>query len=62
MNKSDAWNLLWVTNVNVCYWKNLIELYEKRCRWAQYCAFGIGVTAAIIVYIANWALLPKAHR
>ena len=53
MHKSDAWNLLWVTNVNVCYWKNLIELYEKRCRWAQYYAFGIAVIAAIIVFIAN---------
>ncbi len=56
MNKShrpDAWNLLYVTNVNVCYWKSLIELYEKRCRWAQCCVFGIGLIAAIIVYIAN---------
>ncbi len=56
MNKSDrphAWNLLFVTTVNVCYWKSLIELYEKQRRWAQYCVSGIGLTAAIIVYIAN---------
>lgn len=55
-DRPDAWNLLFVTMVNVCYWKCLIELHEKRCRRAQYCAFGIGLTAAIIVYIAdrNW--------
>lgn len=56
MNKSDrpdAWNLVYVTVLNVCYWKSLIELYEKRCRWAQYYAFGIGLTAAMIVYFAN---------
>ncbi len=52
-DRGDAWNLLFVTKVNVCYWKRLIELYEKRCRWAQYYAFGMGVTAAIIIYIAN---------
>ncbi|MEE9296839.1 MAG: hypothetical protein V3W34_17990 [Phycisphaerae bacterium] len=56
MNRTDgpdAWNLLFVTTVNVCYWKRLIELYEKWCRRAQYCASGIGLTTAIIVYIAN---------
>ena len=56
MSKSDqpdAWNLLYVTTVNVCYWKSLIELYEKWCRWGQYCTFGITLTAAIIVGIAN---------
>jgi hypothetical protein len=55
-NRLDAWNLLWVTRVNVCYWKSLIELYEKRCRLAQYCALGIALAASIIVYIAsrNW--------
>jgi len=56
MNKSDrpdAWNLLYVTTVNVCYWKSLIELYEKRCRGAQYWTLGIGLTAAIVVGIAH---------
>lgn len=52
-DRPDAWNLLFVTTVNVCYWKNLIELYEKRYRWAQCCAPGIGVIAAIIVAIVN---------
>ena len=56
MNKSDAWNLLWVTNVNVCYWKNLIELNEKRYRWAQCWAPLIGIIAAVIIAFVdrNW--------
>lgn len=52
-NRPDAWNLLYVTNVNVCYWKSLIELCEKRVRRAEWCVAGIGFIAAIIVAIAN---------
>jgi len=52
-NRPDAWNVLFVAKVNVCYWKSLIELYEKWRRCAQYVASGIGLIAAIIVYIAN---------
>lgn len=52
-HRCDAWNLLYVTSVNVCYWKSCIELYEKRCRWTQFCAPGLAVIGAIVVAILD---------
>ena len=49
----DAWNLLQVTTLNVFYWKDLIELYEKRCRRAQYCTCTIGLLAGVVMAIAD---------
>lgn len=52
-NQLDAWNLLYVARVNVCYWKSIIERHHKRCRLAEFCAAGIGLIASILIFVAN---------
>jgi len=51
--RGDAWNLLYATKVNVCYWKSMIGLYDKRARRVKYCVAGIGLIAAVAVGIAS---------
>ena len=52
-NRLDAWNVLYVTKVNVRYWKSLIEVYKERVRRIEYSVAGIGLIAAIIVGVAK---------
>lgn len=52
-DRSDTWNLLFVANVNVLYWKRLIGHFERRIRFAKLCTITIGFVVAIILAIAK---------